>query len=129
MAVLELQGCWFVNTLKNSIRIKRAEPSFGPAGLNVAGGKRHVSDLTIEKSEMLLTYSVCTATVQLFDSLPICRLKRTEYRDITGLKFVGCMGGKPAEDDVVLVTELQYFKGFVRTKPIIDEDSWSTIGP
>lgn len=63
------------------------QSSFGPTRLDVARSERRAPRLAVKKSEMLLTYGVCTSSVQLFNSFSICRVERSEHRNVTWLKL------------------------------------------
>ena len=69
-----------------------------------------------------------TAAVQLFYLLTISSLQRAKDAYIARLRFVGGMRRKAAQDDVVLIAELQCFDSFVRAEAIVDQDTWSTLG-
>lgn len=76
---------------------------------------------------MLLTYSVCTSPVQRFNSFPICCLERSEHRDVTWLRLMEGMRGKPAEDDIVLMAELHDLEEFMSFESINDQNSRPAI--
>ena len=71
---------------------------------------------------MLLTDYACTFAVQLFYMFTISGLERSKHSDITWLRLVGCVRRKAAQNDVVLVTKLHHFEGFMRPGSIIYQD-------
>jgi len=62
---------------------------------------------------MLLTDNLDSSTAQFFYVIMICRLEGLKYGNITQLKLVRCVREKATKNDVVVMTKLQHFKGFM----------------
>ncbi len=80
-------------------------------------GECHASGLTIQKIEMLLTYSVCTFEVPFLDSGAICCLEWIRHCDVAWPKLMGCVRGKSTENNMVLMAALQDLEGFMGPNP------------
>ena len=76
---------------KDAVRVETEETNFAPGRDNVGLSEGSLSCSAIQKCKMLLADCSSSATVQLLDLFPICRLERTKDADIERLEFMRSM--------------------------------------
>jgi hypothetical protein len=62
------------------------------------------------------------ASEVVLDLFTIGGLEGAEHTDVTRLKFIRCMGGQAAKNNVVLEAELQHLHGLMCCKAVVDEN-------